>query len=473
MTWEEDEVDEPAAVPSDASTEGRGGSVSNDGRYDVIIIGSGAGGGTLARHLAPSGKRILLLERGDWLPREIENWDPSGSSSTTATSPRTPGTTPTASRSSRRSTTTSAAPPSSTAPPSTGCARRTSASSATTTASPRRGRSPTTTSSRTTRRPSGSTRCTATPARTRPRAAAASRTRARPCPTSRASSSSSDDLRAGRLPPVPRAVRHPARRGRPTPSSTCIRCTSCDGYPCLVHAKSDAETIGVRPALDHPNVTLLVNAEVTRLDDRRRRHRGRPASSSNATATTETLQRRHRRRLGRRGQLGQAAAALGQRPAPERPRQRLRPGRAATTCSTTARPSWRSRRSPTRRVFQKTLGLNDFYFGMPGFDCPMGNIQMVGKSQRRDVQGREAARDQARARLLAGRGRDATRSTSGCPPRTCRSRTTASRCRRDGNIHLDLHAQQPGAQEAALPPAQDDAQAPRHAPRHLSPRTPT
>ena len=43
-------------------------------RYDVIIIGTGAGGGTLARHLAPSGKRILLLERGDWLPREPQNW---------------------------------------------------------------------------------------------------------------------------------------------------------------------------------------------------------------------------------------------------------------------------------------------------------------------------------------------------------------------------------------------------------------
>ena len=49
--------------------------MSSDGRYDVIIIGSGAGGGTLARHLAPSGKRILILERGDWLPRESENWD--------------------------------------------------------------------------------------------------------------------------------------------------------------------------------------------------------------------------------------------------------------------------------------------------------------------------------------------------------------------------------------------------------------
>jgi choline dehydrogenase-like flavoprotein len=43
--------------------------------YDVIIIGTGAGGGTLANRLAPSGKRILLLERGGYLRREPENWD--------------------------------------------------------------------------------------------------------------------------------------------------------------------------------------------------------------------------------------------------------------------------------------------------------------------------------------------------------------------------------------------------------------
>src|ERR1035441_7445186 len=46
-----------------------------DNRYDVIIIGTGAGGGTLAYHLAPSGKRILLLERGGYLPREKDNWE--------------------------------------------------------------------------------------------------------------------------------------------------------------------------------------------------------------------------------------------------------------------------------------------------------------------------------------------------------------------------------------------------------------
>jgi choline dehydrogenase-like flavoprotein len=43
--------------------------------YDVVIIRSGAGGGTLAWKLAPTGKRILLLERGPYLPRERDNWD--------------------------------------------------------------------------------------------------------------------------------------------------------------------------------------------------------------------------------------------------------------------------------------------------------------------------------------------------------------------------------------------------------------
>ena len=45
--------------------------------YDAIIIGSGAGGGTLALHLARAGKRILILERGPFLPQEKLNWDTS------------------------------------------------------------------------------------------------------------------------------------------------------------------------------------------------------------------------------------------------------------------------------------------------------------------------------------------------------------------------------------------------------------
>lgn len=45
------------------------------GHYDIIIIGTGAGGGTLAAKLAQTGKKILILERGDYIPREKENWN--------------------------------------------------------------------------------------------------------------------------------------------------------------------------------------------------------------------------------------------------------------------------------------------------------------------------------------------------------------------------------------------------------------
>ena len=49
--------------------------MSDDQHYDVIVIGTGAGGGTFAHRIASSGKRVLLLERGDYLPRERDNWD--------------------------------------------------------------------------------------------------------------------------------------------------------------------------------------------------------------------------------------------------------------------------------------------------------------------------------------------------------------------------------------------------------------
>ena len=49
--------------------------MSTNNHYDIIIIGTGAGGGTLVHKLAPSGKKILLLERGDFVKRERENWD--------------------------------------------------------------------------------------------------------------------------------------------------------------------------------------------------------------------------------------------------------------------------------------------------------------------------------------------------------------------------------------------------------------
>jgi choline dehydrogenase-like flavoprotein len=47
----------------------------SDAHYDLIVVGSGPGGASLAHRLAPTGKRILILERGDYLPRSRDNWD--------------------------------------------------------------------------------------------------------------------------------------------------------------------------------------------------------------------------------------------------------------------------------------------------------------------------------------------------------------------------------------------------------------
>ena len=120
-------------------------------------------------------------------------------------------------------------------------------------------------------------------------------------------------------------------------------------------------------------------------------------------------------------------------------------------------------------VFQKTLGLNDFYFGSDDFEYPLGNIQMVGKSSGRHVPGREAARDQAgadahagehgppRRRLLAlDRGPAATREPRDARPGRERP--------------AQLHPDQPRVREAPLPRAQGAAGDTGMHPDHLIPR---
>ena len=82
-------------------------------------------------------------------------------------------------------------------------------------------------------------------------------------------------------------------------------------------------------------------------------------------------------------------------------------------------------KEPNPTVFQKTLGVNDFYFGSDDFEFPMGNIQMIGKSQADMFKG-EKPLETKLAPGFALRDVAATRSTSGCRPRTCRCRRTGS-----------------------------------------------
>jgi choline dehydrogenase-like flavoprotein len=351
--------------------------VSIDERYDAIIIGSGAGGGTLARHLAPSGKRILILERGDWLPREPANWEskavfvdnryvPSETWYDDRDKPFQPGLHYAVGGATkmygaalyrlrredfgelRHHDGISPGWPISydeMEPYYTRAEQAYEVHGA-------RGEDP-----------------------TEPGASA-------PYPFPAVSHEPriqqlSDDLaRAGYHPfHAPCGVR---LLEDDAPNSHCIRCSTCDGFPCLVQAKSDAEVLGIRPALTHPNVRLITRATVTKLE----------TDAGGKTVTRVLVDRDGIPEtyaadivVVSAGAANSAKLLLAS--ASDRHPDGLANGsgmvgRNYMFHNSTAVLAISSEPNPT--VFQKTLGLNDFYFGMDGFDFPMGNIQMVGKS---------------------------------------------------------------------------------------------
>jgi choline dehydrogenase-like flavoprotein len=160
--------------------------------------------------------------------------------------------------------------------------------------------------------------------------------------------------------------------------STCIRCQTCDGFPCLVHAKSDAETVAVRPALEFPNVTLLRNAKALKLE-----------TNASGTTVTEVVADVAGQREVFRGDIvvvscgaANSAKLLLMSANDKHPRGLAngsdQVGRNYMFHNSQAVLAVSLEPNPT--IFQKTIALNDFYFGMDGFEYPMGNIQMIGKS---------------------------------------------------------------------------------------------
>ena len=136
----------------------------------------------------------------------------------------------------------------------------------------------------------------------------------------------------------------------------------------------------MRPALEHPNVTLLTNATGGQAGDERRRHRRHRASSSSTTAQTETFT----------ADLvvvscgaANSAKLLLESASDKHPNGLAngsdQVGRNFMFHDSPAVLALSREENPT--VYQKTLGLNDFYFGADDFDYPLGNVQMVGKSQ--------------------------------------------------------------------------------------------
>ena len=310
-------------------------------RYDVVIIGSGAGGGTLAHRLAPSGKKILILERGDWLPREARNWsvddvfgDNRYVSPDTWFLPDGEGFQPQVHYFVGGATKVFGAALYRLRKEDFGEMRHYDGVSP---AWPvgydefepyysqaeqlyqvhgQHGADPT--------EPPSSRPYPAPPVSHEPRI-----------------EKLFNDLTAAGYHPfaAPSAVMLDEAN---MAYSRCIRCQTCDGFPCLVHAKSDAEVIAVRPALERPNVTLLRNARAREARDQRSRARRSPASSPKSTA--------RRRPFPPMSSSSPAAPPIPPLCYCARPTTGIPTGSptarirsAATTCFTTVRRCWRCR----------------------------------------------------------------------------------------------------------------------------------
>jgi choline dehydrogenase-like flavoprotein len=353
--------------------------------FDVIIIGTGAGGGTLLNRIAPSGKRILVLERGPFLPREKDNWNYHGSfkyySSETMYN-----------------------------------------------------------------RDGGEIHpgfCYYVGGNTKVYGAALFRLRERdfekfphrdgispewPLKYSDFEPyyTEAEELyqvhgRAGEDPtepwrskdyPFPPISHEPrikevfeilrARGLKPYPApmgvrinevamhlSPCIRCDTCDGYPCMVHAKSDSEVSAVQPVMREPNVTLATEAKVLRLHTSAS---GREVTGVVADVKGELVMFSADIVVVSCGAVNSAALLL-------RSANDKHPNGLANSSNQVGRNLMKHvlgslvgvstiKANPSK--FQKTMAINDFYWGEPGYDFPMGNIQLMGKTVLEGLIGHEA-----------------------------------------------------------------------------------
>ena len=169
--------------------------------------------------------------------------------------------------------------------------------------------------------------------------------------------------------------------------STCIRCAWCDGYPCLVHAKADADIMAVRPTLESPNVTLLTGATATRLE----------TDPAGRTVTGVVVDRAGTTEVYRADIVVVAAGASNSAKLLLNSASSTHPAGLANGSDQVGRNYMFHNckavvslgKEPNDTVFQKTLGINDFYFAGGDREWPLGNIQMVGKSNAGAMKGEE------------------------------------------------------------------------------------
>jgi choline dehydrogenase-like flavoprotein len=160
------------------------------------------------------------------------------------------------------------------------------------------------------------------------------------------------------------------------PGGRCVRCRTCDGFPCMVDAKADADVCAVRPAL-RAGVRLLPRARVTRLE---LDATGRRVAAARATADGRDVRLRAERFVLACGAVNTAALLLSSGDEVGGVANRSgQVGRNYMVHNSTFMVGVDPRRRNDVR-FQKTLGLNDWYLSGPS-GRPLGNVQMLGKLQ--------------------------------------------------------------------------------------------
>ncbi|MFE2989340.1 GMC oxidoreductase [Streptomyces sp. NPDC059262] len=363
--------------------------MADDQHYDVIIIGTGAGGGTLAHRLALTGKRVLILERGGYLPRERDNWDSTavfvkgkyrapefwydkhGNQFPPEVNYYVGGNTkfygaalfrlrPEDFGEMRHHDGVSPAWP----------IRYEDLEPYYTQAKHlylvhgRHGEDPT-------EGPAGAQY--AYP----------------PVEHEARIQQLSDDLGKAGLHPfhLPIGVNLTQdENGRATHDSACIRCDRVDGFPCLMGAKSDAQVICVDPALTYDNVTMVTDADVRRLEtDPTGRTVTKVVAELNDGATEEFSA----------DIVVVAAGAVNSAVLLLRSACDRHPGGLANSSDVVGRHYMRHNnlalmalsKEPNPTRFQKTLALNDWYLGADDWEYPLGGIQMLGKSDADQIRG--------------------------------------------------------------------------------------
>ncbi len=347
-----------------------------ENHFDVIIIGTGAGGGTLAYALAPSGKRILLLERGDYVPREKDNWNPravnveakyntkevwhdkNGNPLHPHTNYYVGGNTKFYGAALfrlrkedfgevRHHGGISPAWPISydeIEPYYTRAEHLYQVHG-------EREVDPT--------EPPASAPYLYPPVSHEPRI-----------------QQLSDDLSQLGLRPFHTPLGVMLDEMNPH-KSRCIRCNTCDGFPCLMYAKSDAQVVCVDPALIHQNVTLLTSAYVSHLE----------TSPSGHEITNVHVERKGEKETYSADIVVVSCGAINSAALLLRSANDKHLNGLANSSDVVGRHYMGHvnsvlmaiSRCPNPTIFQKSLSVNDFYFGSKEWEYPMGHISFVGK----------------------------------------------------------------------------------------------